>query len=198
MKRIVLALTLVLGLAGCTSPNASPTNSPSPTESKSEAQILEEFLDLAADSCAKAQTENIVETVADGSKIIVLAKDNAYKDYSAVYIDPQGKTQVIYEMELSVCAPGYLISMMEEAGKKNEGDYQHSVKLNDDGSYTWKQKSFYEGESFEETKYFVENGIITAANTSAYQYEFSYGAVAEADMVVFRKAIDEEIERLSE
>lgn len=198
MKRIVLALTLVLGLAGCSSPNSSPTNSPSPTESKSEAQILEEFLDLAADSCAKAQTENIVETVADGSKIIVLAKDNAYKDYSAVYIDPQGKTQVIYEMELSVCAPGYLISMMEEAGKKNEGDYEHSVKLNEDGSYTWKQKSFYEGESFEETKYFVENGIITAANTSAYQYEFSYGPVAEADMVVFRKAIDEEIERLSE
>lgn len=198
MKRIAALFVLVLTLAGCSTPKASPTNSPSPTETKTEAQILDEFLKIAEDSCAKAQTENIVETVADGSKIIVLAKDNAYKDYSAVYIDPQGKTQVIYEMELSVCAPGYLISMMEEAGKKNEGDYEHGVKLNDDGTYTWKQKSFYEGESFEETKYTVVDGIITAAKTSAYDYSFAYGAVAEADMNVFKKAIDDEIERLSE
>ena len=198
MKRVSALAILVLALAGCAGPSASPTNSPSPTESKTEAQILEEFLDIAADSCAKAQTENIVEEVADGSKIIVLAKDNAYKDYSAVYIDPQGKTQVIYEMELSVCAPGYLVSMMEEAGKKNEGDYEHSAKLNDDGTYTWKQKSFYEEGSYEETKYTVESGIITAAKTSAYEYSFIYGAVAEDDMVVFRKAIDEELERLNQ
>lgn len=197
MKKIALTMTALLLLSGCTSQSANPEGTPSPTKSKTQEEVLAEFLDIANDSCAKAQTENIIELVADGSKVIVLAKENAYKDYSAVYIDAQGKPQVIYEMELLVCSPGYLISMMEEAGKENAGDYEHSVTLNADGTYTWKQKSFYEGEKMEETLYTVKDGVITAGKTSAYEYTFQYGEIPAADMEVFKKAIDDELERLN-
>lgn len=197
MKRIVLPVLAVLLLAGCSSSTAAPTNSPSPTKTKTQAEILDEFLKIADDSCAKAQEENIIEQVADGSRIIVLAKENAYKDYSAIYIDAKGKTQVIYEMELSVCSPGYLISMMQEAGKENEGDYEHSATLNADGTYTWKQKTFYDGEKMEETIYTVEDSIITGAKTEMYKYEFVYGPLSSADMDLFKKVIDDEIARLN-
>ena len=62
---------MLIGLSACSTPEAKP--SPDPTNTKTQAQIEAEFLAIAADSCAKAQTENIVEKVGDGSKIIALA-----------------------------------------------------------------------------------------------------------------------------
>ena len=193
MKRIFLGLALVAMLSGC----AAPTPTPTPTETKTQAQIEKDFLKAADDSCAKAQTENIIETVEDGSRIIALAKANAYKDYSAIYIDAAGKVQVIYELDLSVCGPGYLISMMEEANHDNSGDYEHHIKLNADGTYTWTQHVYGE-DKLEDTIYTVESGIITAADTSAYNYTFTYGPLSDADMVIFKKAIDDELARLNQ
>ncbi|MFN4846610.1 MAG: hypothetical protein ACK4VJ_02070 [Rhodoluna sp.] len=188
---------MLIGLSACSTPEAKP--SPDPTNTKTQAQIEAEFLAIAADSCAKAQTENIVEKVGDGSKIIALAKSNAYQDYSAVYFDPSGKPQVIYEMELSVCSPGYLISMMEEANQTNSGDYKHSIKLNADGTYTWSQRVWGEEENFmQDTIFTVAEGIITAADGEAYDYTFEYGPISDEEMVAFKAAIDAEIERLSE
>jgi hypothetical protein len=196
MKRILLGLALVSLLTGCSSPTPSPSSSP--TKTKTQAQIETEFLKIASDSCAKAQSENIVESVADGSKIIALAKANAYKDYSAVYIDNKGATQVIYELELTVCGPGYLISMMEEANHDNSGDYEHHIKQNSDGTYTWTQHSYGTENALEDTIFTVESGLITAAKTPAYDYSFSYGPVSDSDMEIFRAAIDAELERLNQ
>jgi hypothetical protein len=195
MKRILLGLALVAMLSGCASPTPNPT--PTPTKTKTQAQIEKDFLKAADDSCAKAQTENIIETVEDGSRIIALAKANAYKDYSAIYIDATGKVQVVYELELSVCGPGYLISMMEEANHDNSGDYEHHIKLNADGTYTWTQHVYGENK-LEDTIYTVESGIITAADAPAYNYTFTYGPISDADMVIFKKAIDDELARLNQ
>jgi hypothetical protein len=194
MKRIFLGLALVSLLTGC----SSPTPSPSPTKTKTQAQIEQDFLKIADDSCAKAQTENIIEEVADGSRIIALAKSNAYKDYSAIYIDADGKVQVIYELELAVCGPGYLISMMEEANHDNSGDYEHHIKLNSDGTYTWTQHSYGTESGLEDTIFTVNSGLITAAVTPAYSYTFSYGPISDADMQTFQAAIDAELERLNQ
>lgn len=199
MKKTFIGLALVMLLTGCASQNAAPTPTPTPTKTKTQAEIEKDFLKIADDSCKKAQTENIIEQVADGSKIIVLAKANAYKDYSAIYIDPKGKTQVVYEMELTVCGPGYLISMQEEANHDNSGQYEHHVKLNKDGTYTWTQYSnVMPGVGLDSTIFTAENGIITAANTPAYDYTFQYGSISTADMEIFKKAIDDELERLNQ
>lgn len=194
MKRIALALALVGLLTGC----SNPTPSPNPTKTKTQAEIETEFLQIAEDSCNKAQTENIVEQVEDGSKIIALAKSNAYRDYSAIYLDPDGKVQVIYELELTVCGPGYLISMMEEANHDNSGDYEHHIKLNSDGTYTWSQHSYGTDNALEDTIFTVTDGLITAADAPAYNYSFSYGPISDEDMEIFRNAIDAEIERLNQ
>ena len=198
MKKYLLAVVLVFALAGCANPSSNSTPSPDPTETKTQAEIDTEFLKVASDSCAKAQEENIVEALDDGSKIIALARANAYKDYSAVYIDAAGKTQVIYELDLAVCGPGYLISMMEEAHHDNSGDYEHHVKLNQDGTYTWSQHSYGTENTLEDTVFTVSNGIITEAKTPAYNYTFLYGEISDSDMQVFRKAIDDELIRLNQ
>ena len=197
MKKYFLAVVLIFALAGCASPSSNPTPTPDPTKTKTQEEINTEFLKIATDSCAKAQQENVVEKVEDGSKIIALAKANAYKDYSAVYIDAAGKTQVIYEMELAVCGPGYLISMMEEANADNAGDYEHHVKLNEDGTYTWSQHSYGTENTLEDTVFTVSDGIITAAKTPAYNYTFQYGKISDSDMQLFKKAIDDELIRLN-
>ncbi len=198
---VIGLVTIALAITGCASQSSAPT--PTPTKSKTEAEIEKDFLKIADDSCNKAQTENIIEEVADGSRIISLAKANAYKDYSAVYIDAQGKAQVIYEMELTVCGPGYLISMQKEANHDNSGEYEHHVKLNKDGTYTWTQYAYGSGdtnskENFDTTLFTVEDGIITAADTKAYDYTFQYGAISSADMEVFKKTIDAELERINQ
>lgn len=196
MKRILLGLVVVGLLSGCSAQTAKPT--PTPTKTKTAAEIETEFLKIAEDSCAKAQNENIVEQVADGSRIIALARANAYKEYSALYIETSGKTQVIYELELAVCAPGYLISMQEEAHHDNSGDYEHHVVLNKDGSYTWSRASWDGSGKMEDTIYFVKDNLITGANTAQYDYTFTYGPVSDADMVIFKAAIDAELERLNQ
>ena len=198
MKKYFLALVLVLALAGCANQSSNPTPSPDPTKTKTQAEIETEFLKVASDSCAKAQEENIVEAVDDGSKIIALARANAYKDYSAVYIDAAGKTQVIYELDLAVCGPGYLISMMEEAHHDNSGDYEHHVKLNQDGTYTWSQHSYGTENTLEDTVFTVSDGIISEAKTPAYNYTFQYGQISDSDMQSFKKAIDDELIRLNQ
>lgn len=195
MKKIFLSLALVAMLSGCASPTIKPT--PTPTKTKTQAQIEKDFLKIADDSCAKAQSENIIETVEDGSRIIALARANAYKDYSAIYIDTTGKVQVIYELELSVCSPGYLISMMEEANHDNSGDYEHHIKLNSDGTYTWTQKVYGE-DKLQDTIYTVDAGLITAADTAVYDYTFTYGPISDTDMSIFKKAIDDELARLNQ
>ena len=198
MKKYLLAAVLIFALAGCANQSSNPTPSPDPTKTKTQTEIDTEFLKIAYDSCAKAQNENIVESMDDGSKTIVLAKKNAYKDYSAVYLDAAGKAQVIYEMELLVCQPGYLISMMKEANHDNSGDYEHHVKLNQDGTYTWSQHAYGTDNQFDETTFVVSNGIITAGSTKDYNYTFLYGDISDSDMQVFKKAIDDELIRLNQ
>jgi len=135
----VLAVSgLLLLLAGCApaepEPTATPT--PTPTVTQTQAEIEAEFYKIADDSCAKGQTEGLVERFINNepSRIIALSKEDAYLDYSAIYIDEKGVAQVLYELETTACGPGYLISMMEEANQDNTGDYEHYVNGSQNGN----------------------------------------------------------------
>jgi outer membrane murein-binding lipoprotein Lpp len=114
---ISAALLAPLLVSGCTS-------------TKSQTIVEAEFLKIAEDSCKRAQKHDILEKLTNDapSRVLVLAKKHAYKNYSAIWIDNKNVPTVIYEYELSVCGPSYLVSMQKEANHDNSGDYEHSIK----------------------------------------------------------------------
>jgi len=188
--KVLLAAGLVFGLAGC-------------ALAESQAQIEADFIKIAKDSCAKAQKDDVVQVYTNDkpAKVIALSRDHAYKDYSAIYIDNKGKPQVIYELELTVCGPTYLLSMQEEANHDNSGDYEHHVKRNDDGSYSWSQHVYGEdGGTMAETKFTVLGGLLVSATSedSEYDQSFDYGPVGGSDLQILKTAVDAELERLNE
>jgi hypothetical protein len=201
-----LAITgLLLALAGCApaqpEPTATPT--PTPTVTQTQAEIEAEFYKIAEDSCAKGQNEGLIERFINDepSRIIALAKEDAYQDYSAIYIDNKGVAQVLYELETTSCGPGYLISMMEEANQGNTGDYEHYVKKNADGTFVWTQSTYSEtGSKLADTIFEVADGLIVKAipenvkNTRSLEY----GPVSDVDMQALKDAVDAELERLNE
>jgi hypothetical protein len=201
-----LAITgLLLALAGCApaepEPTATPT--PTPTVTQTQAEIEAEFYKIADDSCAKGQTEGLVERFINDepSRIIALAKEDAYLDYSAIYIDNKGKAQVLYELETTACGPGYLISMMEEDNHDNTGDYEHYVKKNKDGTFVWTQSTYSEtGSKLADTIFEVADGLLVKAipedvkNTRSLEY----GPVSDVDMQALKDAVDAEIERMNQ
>lgn len=205
LNKLVAVGAMTLLVAGCASPQATPgpKATTSPTASKTQAQIEEEFLKIAEDSCARAQKDDVIERLTNNSpeRIIVLSKDHAYKDYSAIYVDNQNVAQVIYELELTVCGPSYLISMQEEANQDNSGDYEHHIKLNSDGTYSWSEHVPGEAEGVLYTNIFtVVDGYIVAskAEDSAYDRTIEYGPVTGEDLQMLRDAVDAELISLEE
>jgi hypothetical protein len=202
----VLAVSgLLLLLAGCSPAEPTPTATPTPTPTitQTQAEIEAEFYKIADYSCAKGQTEGLVERFINDvpSRIIALSKDDAYLDYSAIYIDNKGVAQVLYELETTACGPGYLISMMEESNQDNTGDYEHYVKKNKDGSFIWTQATYTEeGSMLKDTIFEVDNGLLVKAipedvkNTRGLEY----GPVTDIDMQALKDAVDAEIEKLNQ
>jgi hypothetical protein len=197
--KLVLVGALVLLITGCANAKPAPTGSPSPTATQTQAEIDAEFIKIAQDSCEKAQKENVVESIVDDApaRIIALARSNAYKNYSAVYIDSKGKAQVVYELELTVCGPGYLLSMQEEAHHDNSGDYEHHIKKNSATNYTWTQATYSEtGSYLADTIFTVYDGLITKSVSERDSRAMTYGPIPAADMQIFKAAIDAELKRL--
>lgn len=203
MKRnkvlVVAAMTLLV--VGCSNLNPKPT--PSPTATKTQAQIEKEFLKTAEDSCKRAQRDDIVERMTNNvpERIIVLSRDHAYKDYSAVYVDNKNVAQVIYELELTVCGPSYLISMQKEANHDNSGDYEHHIKLNKDGTYSWSEHIPGEAEGVLSTNIFtVEDGYIVSSKDEnpLYDRTFEYGPITGEDLQTLQDAVDAELLSLEE
>jgi hypothetical protein len=203
MKRnkvlVVAAMTLLV--VGCSNLNPKPT--PSPTATKTQAQIEKEFLKTAEDSCKRAQRDDIVERMTNNvpERIIVLSRDHAYKDYSAVYVDNKNVAQVIYELELTVCGPSYLISMQKEAGQDNSGDYEHHIKLNKDGTYSWSEHIPGEAEGVLSTNIFtVQDGYIVSSKDEnpLYDRTFEYGPITGEDLQTLQDAVDAELLSLEE
>ena len=203
--RIFAVAGLLISLAGCapTEPTPTATPTPTPTVTQTQAEIEAEFYKIADDSCAKGQKEGLVERFINDvpSRIIAISKDDAYMDYSAIYIDNKGVAQVLYELETTACGPGYLISMMEEANHDNSGDYEHYVKKNEDGTFVWTQATYSEeGTKLQDTIFEVADNLLVKAipenvkNTRALEY----GPVSDVDMLALKDAVDAEIESMNE
>lgn len=204
--KIFAVAGLLISLAGCApadpTPTATPTPTPTPTVTQTQAEIEAEFYKIADDSCAKGQKEGLVERFINDvpSRIIALAKADAYMDYSAIYIDNKGVAQVLYELETTACGPGYLISMMEEANQDNSGDYEHYVKKNEDGNFVWTQATYTEeGSKLQDTIFEVADGLIVKAIPENVKNSrgLEYGPVSDVDMQALKDAVDAELESMN-
>jgi hypothetical protein len=200
LKRTSMKLNKVLAVAAMTLLVGGCSN-PTPTEPKTQAQIEKEFLKIAEDSCARAQKDDVRERLTNNvpERIIVLSRDHAYKNYSAIYIDNKDVAQVIYELDLTVCGPSNLISMQEEANHDNSGDYEHYIKLNSDGTYTWTEHVPGEAEGVMSSNIFsVKDGLIieSKGDDSAYDRTIEYGPITGTDLRILKDAVDEELIRL--
>jgi hypothetical protein len=191
-KTLIISATLLAPLlvSGCTS-------------TKSQTIVEAEFLKIAEDSCKRAQKHDILEKLTNDapSRVLVLAKKHAYKNYSAIWIDNKNVATVIYEYELSVCGPSYLVSMQKEANHDNSGDYEHSIKLNDDGTYTWTQHVPFEAAGVLESSVFtVKDGHFasTKAENPAYDRAFEYGPITGSDLQLLQNSVDAELIRIGE
>jgi hypothetical protein len=203
LNKVLAVAAMTLLVAGCSSSNPEPTATPTPTETKTQAQIEKDFLKIADDSCNRAQKDDVLERMTNNvpERVIVLSRDHAYRDYSAVYVNNKGEAQVIYELELTVCAPSYLISMQEEAGHDNSGDYEYHIKLNEDGTYSWSEHIPGEAEGVLSTNIFtVEDGYIVASKDEdpAYDRTIEYGPITGEDLQVLKDAVDAELAYLEE
>jgi hypothetical protein len=89
--------------------------------------------------------------------------------------------------------------MQNEAHHDNSGDYEHHIKLNPEGSYSWNQHVPGEAVGVPSTTTFtVKSGLITASkeDDSKYDKSFEYGPITGSDLQTLKDAVDAEIIRI--
>ena len=122
-------------------------------------------------------------------RVIVIPKEDAYREFSGAFTDEAGKPEVMYEADLFSCMPSNFISMNEEFGdSENPAEYQ--ITQLTESSYQWFQDY---GDGFDLTvEYFVEDDFFTKVKTNSQFVVIDYGPVSDADMQLLKTAVDAE------
>ena len=194
--KIVSALVLSGMLAGvltsCSTPQPNPTPTPTATKpapmTKAEAKLA--FSKIAKDSCFEAQKLGVVES-SEGFKVVSLNKDEAYKDFSAAYLEYPSNYGLIWELDaITACADYYTFSMAEEAGK--EADIDVTFDANDSTYTTFEDFGEF---GFSNYKFTIVDGkFATAENLdpkNARLTTIRYGSITDEDRAVVKTAVDE-------
>jgi FPC/CPF motif-containing protein YcgG len=160
------------------------------------AEAKAEFGAIANASCDKAMTEGVVEqsTALDGFTLVMVPKDQAYKDFSAAYFEPADNYELIWEADaLSACSASISFSLAAEAGVESE------IEVTFDG----RDSTF---ETFEDLgefgtsrlRYNVDNGLLSRIEvldeTSIDARMIRYGNLQDADWNILRTAVDRYLE----
>lgn len=155
----------------------------------SPAQAKAAYRDVAKASCLAAQNTGVVEENNAVLKVMV-SKSQAYKDYSAAYLEKPKTYGVIWEIDaFAACTDWYTFSMAQEAGTQpaidvtfdnTDGSFTSSQNLGDAGVSTW--------------KYGVAGGRIATAidltDVKATRYQVSYGVPDAISLSVLKTAVD--------
>jgi hypothetical protein len=195
---IAVAIASALALSAC-SPAATPIETPAASPSVktlTPAEAQAEFAAIASASCDKAMTEGVVEqsTALDGFTLVMVPKDQAYKDFSAAYFEPADNYELIWEADaLSACSASISFSLAAEAGVESE------IKVTFDAS----DSTF---ETFEDLgefgtsrlRYNVDNGLLSRIEVldeaSIDARMIRYGNLQDADWNILRTAVDRYLE----
>jgi hypothetical protein len=193
---LVLSGLLAGGLTACSTPQPNPTPSatstPTPTKpaamTPAEAKLA--FSKIAKDSCFEAQKLGVVES-SEGFKLVSLNKDEAYKDFSAAYLEYPSNYGLIWELDaITACADFYTFSMSEEAGK--EADIDVTFDPNDSTYTTFEDFGEFGTSNYKFT--IVDGKFATAENLdpkNARLTTIRYGSITDEDRAVVKTAVDE-------
>jgi FPC/CPF motif-containing protein YcgG len=195
---LVFSLGATLVLTSC-SPVAAPTDLPKATATYtalSPAEAKAQFETIANASCDKAMAEGVVEqSIASGGfTLVMVPKEEGYKDFSAAYFEPADNYELIWEADaLSACSASISFSLAAEAGVESE------IKVTFDG----RDSTF---ETFEDLgefgtsrlRYNVDNGLLSRIEvldaTSIDARMIRYGNLQDADWNILRTAVDRYLE----
>lgn len=189
---IIGAILASLALGGCAQEKlAEPTPSSSPTIELTKAQILENFKVIAHASCEKALQSGVVEeSVADsGFTLVMVPKDESYKDFSAAYLEKPDKYELIWESDaFSACSASMQFDLAEEAGSEVDLEVELGSR---DGTFETTQDFGEYGISHLE--YVHSDGLFTGITTLSAEAPdvriIRYG-VTEEDRKILVQAVD--------
>ncbi len=193
---LIIAGMLAASFAACSAPqpNPSPSASSTPTASKpapmtpAEAKVA--FAKIAKDSCFEAQALGVVESSEDFI-VVALNKDEAYKDYSAAYLEYPSTYGLIWELDaITACADYYTFSMAEEAGQEAAID----VTFDENDSTFTTFEDFGEFGTSEYKFTIVDGKFATAQNLDPKNERFitiRYGSITTDDRAVVETAVEE-------
>jgi hypothetical protein len=193
---LVIAGMLVASLTACSAPQPNPTPSASspPTATKpapmtpAEAKLA--FSKIAKESCFEAQALGVVESSEDFI-VVALNKDEAYKDYSAAYLEYPSTYGLIWELDaITACADYYTFSMAEEAGQEAAID----VTFDENDSTFTTFEDFGEFGTSEYKFTIVDGKFATAENLDPKNERLitiRYGSITADDRAVVETAVEE-------
>ena len=196
MRKISLALFIGLSLSvsGCAVTPSTPESSPSSSETIDAVDPVAEFAKVAKASCDKAMAEGVVEksTAADGFTLVMVPKDQGYKDYSAAFLAGPDDYQLIYSVDaFSSCAAAMEFGLAEENGgvvdieveyDPNDASFVTTQSLGEFGKYGISRLQY-------QTKDGLFVGVKTLGQSKADPRTISYG-YSEEDMQILITAVD--------
>jgi len=202
IKRFGASMLLLAALSGCagtstTEPAVIPTQQTEPTATTSPTatalpipdDVAGSFREIADASCATASAEGATEIATDGSgRLILVPKEDAYQDFSAVSVGESGVGELIWSTEVFyACNASIGFSYSDESNS----EYGLIEFDESDGSYT---VTVGEGKDVFVAEYTVSDGLIrTGSSTSGGEttvLTVEYGMPSEADIAILRATVD--------
>ena len=187
---VALPLSLLVLLTACSEPlEQESTETPMAMTSQ---QAEDAFKQIARASCDTAMAEGVVERSEseDGFVLVMVPKDEAYKDFSAAYFQPEDTYELIWETDaFSACGAAITFDLAEEAGQ--ESDIEITVN-SDSGQY----ETFQDFGEFGTSRlaYQEKDGLIVAVTnletSESGVRTVSYGGLSSTEIQILVTAAD--------
>ena len=190
---LVVGISSALVLSGCSAPASKPESKPSVTVaqlSPEEAKL--QFATIANASCDKAMAEGVVEQSisSDGFTLVMVPKEEGYKDYSAAYFEPADTYELIWEADaFSACGASISFSLAAEAGV--ESDIQVAFNATDSTFETTQDLGEF---GISRLKYQTTDGLLRQIeildSTVSDVRSIRYGNLSDEHWQILRTAVD--------
>ena len=189
----VVGVSTALILSACSAPASKPESTPdvsvaqiSPEEAKAQ------FETIANASCDKAMAEGVVEQsiASDGFTLVMVPKEEGYKDYSAAYFEPADTYELIWEADaFSACGASISFSLAAEAGV--ESDIEVAFNATDSTFETTQDLGEF---GISRLKYQTTDGLLSQIeildSIVADVRSSRYGNLSDEDWKILRTAVD--------
>ncbi len=191
--KAAVACAWVLVLAGCSVSN-QPTTAPSqpamPAMTVQEAEA--QFKTIARASCEVALELGTLEKSVepDGFTLVMVPKEDAYKDFSAAYFQPDDTYELIWEIDaFSACGASITYDLAEEAGQESDlevlfnAEFQQFETFQDFGEFGESRLGYqtFEGKI---------SSVQDLMSDDSSKRTVSYGNLTEAEINILITAVD--------